>query len=90
MALAKDSTPTVSETDLPQLAEAVELPSIVNIQSYEFYFSDPSNAIRYLGLYCGASMHIVRSLVFRGRFFAELYLCDKDPTARKVALTTLQ
>ena len=35
-------------------------------------------------------MHIIRSLVSRGRFFAELYLCDKDPTARKVALSTLQ
>ena len=31
MALAKDRTPTVSETDLPLLAEAVELPSLVNI-----------------------------------------------------------
>ncbi len=90
MALAKDRTPTISETDLPLLAEAVELPSLVTIQSFEFYFSDPSNAIRYLGLCCGASMHINRSLVFRGRFFAELYLCDKDPTARKVAMSTLQ
>jgi hypothetical protein len=90
MALANDRTPTVRKTDLPHLAEAAELPSFVSIPSFEFYFSDPSNAIRYLGLCCGASMHIVRSLVSRGRFFAELYLCDKDPTARKVALSTLQ
>ena len=35
-------------------------------------------------------MHIIRTLVSRGRFFAKLYLCDKDSTARKVALATLQ
>ena len=90
MALAEHRTTSLIESELPQLAEAAELPSIVNISGFSFYFSDPSNAIRYLGLCCGASMHIVRSLVSRGRFFAELYLCDKDPTARKVALATLQ
>ena len=90
MALADHRTPTVPESDLPKLAEAAELPNLVNISSFHLYFSDPANAIRYLGLCCGASMHIVRSLVSRGRFFAELYLCDKDPTARKVALATLQ
>ncbi len=90
MALEKDRTPTYSETGLPLLAEAAELPSLVSIQSFEFYLSDPSNAIRYLGLCCGASMHVIRSIISRGRFFAELYLCDKDPTARKVALSTLQ
>ena len=35
-------------------------------------------------------MHIIRTLITRGRFLAELYLCDKDPTAIKVALATLQ
>ncbi len=42
MALAKHRTPTVPDSDLPQLAEAAELPSIVNISGFKFYFSDPS------------------------------------------------
>ena len=41
MALAMDRTPTFPETDPSLLAEAVELPSLVSIQSFEFYFSDP-------------------------------------------------
>ncbi len=50
MALADHRSPTVPESDLPQLAEAAELPTIVNISGFKFYFSDPSNAVRYMGL----------------------------------------
>ncbi len=82
MAIADDSSANLSQPILPSMAEAAELPSLVGIPGNGFSFSDPSNAIRYLGLCCGASMHIIRSLVLRGRFFAELYLCDKDPVAR--------
>ena len=90
MALSEHSTSAPTHNELPTLAEATNLPSIVTIPPFEFYFSDPSNVVRYLGLCCGASMHIIRTLVSRGRFLAELYLCDKDPSARKVALATLQ
>ena len=35
-------------------------------------------------------MQIVRSFVERGKVIAEVYLCDKDPVARKVALASMQ
>ncbi len=72
MAIADDNSADLSQPSLPSLAEATVLPSLVDIPGNGFAFNGPSNAIRYLGLCYGASMHIISSLVLRGRFFAEL------------------
>jgi hypothetical protein len=75
------------KAELPCLSESMELHSLNAIPSCEF---EPSTPVRYLGLCCGASMHVIRSLVDEGRYFAEIYLCDMDPLARHVALDSLQ
>ena len=75
---------------LPVLLESRDLPSLIDIPSCGDDFSDPSTAIRYLGLCSGASTQILRSLVHQGRFIAEIYLCDRDPLARRMALAALQ
>jgi hypothetical protein len=79
-----------SHPALPSLAESAELPSLVDIPGCGGDFSDPSTGVRYLGLCSGASIQILKSLVDRGRFIAEIYLCDKDSLARKMALDSLQ
>ena len=50
MALSEHSAPAQTPNALPTLAEAASLPSIVSIPSFDFYFGDPSNVVRYLGL----------------------------------------
>jgi hypothetical protein len=75
------------KAELPCLSESSELLSLNAIPDCEFDLSTP---VRYLGLCCGASMEIIRSLVLGGRYFAEMYLCDLDPLARRVALDALQ
>ena len=75
---------------IQQLAESSDLPVLKDILADSSIFTEPSVAIRYLGLCNGASMQIVRSFVERGKMIAEIYLCDKDPLARKVALTNIQ
>ena len=90
MAIAQENTVELYQPELQSLLEADNLPILTDIPGIGSAFSDPLTPITYLGLCCGASMHLIRSLVLRGRHFAELYLCDKDPVARKVALATLQ
>ncbi len=48
MALSEHSIPPLSPSDLPTLAEAADLPSLVSITKTSFYFADPSHAVRYL------------------------------------------
>lgn len=90
MAIAGDYQYDSLHSELPSLTEAVQIPSLIDILGSGSTFCDPSTPIRYLGLCCGANMHFIRSLILRGRFFAELYLGDKDLVARQVALATLQ
>lgn len=74
----------------PHLEDSPTLPSLTGVPSCGSEFSDPSTPVRYLGLCCATNMHIIRCLVNRGRYIAEIYLCDKDPLARRVALEALQ
>ena len=90
MAIAQNSSSNSKPSELPSMVGAKDLPSLTDIPGVESAFSDPLTPIRYLGLCIGAGVHLIRSLVLRGRYLAELYLSDKDPIARKVALATLQ
>lgn len=86
-----DDTKAASEpSSLPILSESPDLPSLLDIPSYGYHFSDPSTAVRYLGLCRGANTQILRSLIDKGHFIANVYLCDKDPLARRMVLATLQ
>ena len=90
MPIAHNNSANSKPPELPSMVEAKDPPSLTDIPGVESAFSDPLTPIRYLGLCSGASVHLIRSLVLRGRYLAELYLYDKDSIARKVALATLQ
>ena len=90
MAILQDNALEVKQPELQPLSEADNLPVLIDIPGTGSAFSDPLTPIRYPGLCCGASMHLVKSPVLRGRYFAELYLRDKDPMARKVAVASIQ
>ena len=89
MALQQDSAADTEQPTFKPLSEASDLPRLTEIPGTKS-LSDPLTPVRYLGLCCGASVHLIRLLVHRGKFFAELYLCDKDPVARQVALASLR
>ena len=83
--------PKETHLPIPKLAESSDIPVIKDIPADPSAFMDPSvPIIRYLGLCNGASLQIVRSFIERGKVLAEIYLCDKDPVARKVALAIMQ
>jgi hypothetical protein len=90
LAVHHASKEALEAPSLPVLLESRDSPSLIDIPSCGDDFSDPSTAIRYLGLCSGASTQILRSLVHQGRFIAEIYLCDRDPLARRMALAALQ
>ena len=90
MAIAQNIPSDSKPPELPSMVEAKDLPLLTDIPGVESAFSDSLTPIRYLGLCSGASVHLIKSLVLRGRYLAELYLCDKDPIARNVALATLE
>lgn len=90
MAIHHDSQEVSKPPSFPVLSEPQDLPPLFDIPSCGDDFSDSSIAVRYLGLYSGASTQILLSLVNQGRFIAEVYVCDKDPLARRMALAALQ
>ena len=85
--------PTIAEMEhlpISQLSESFDLPAVKDIIVDPIVFTDPTVPIHYLGLCSGASQQIIRSFVERGKVMAKIYLCDRDPIARKVALASLQ
>ena len=53
-------------------------------------FMDHSEPIRYLGLCCGGSLHMIETLAAHGRYFDQIYLCDNDDIARMSAIHEIQ
>ena len=70
MALQQDSDADAQQPDLKPLSEASDLPKLTDIPGTAS-LSDPLTPVRYLGLCCGASVHLIKLLVHRGRFFAD-------------------
>ena len=83
------ATAEMEQLPISELSESSNLQVVKDIPADPTVFTDPTVPIRYLGLCSGASQQIIRSFLERGKVMAEIYLCDKDQVARKVALASL-
>ena len=74
------STPTAhfshSHSRLPQLPPVSDIPPDVD------FFQDVATPIRLLSLCSGGSVQFIEEMAAFGRYFEDIYLCDKDPAAR--------
>ena len=53
-------------------------------------FMDHSEPVRYLGLCCGGSLHMIETLEAHGWHFEQILLCDNDDIARMSAIYEIQ